>query len=290
MAGRSRLSMAKSDIVQALDEEGKRIFEHGDLSEILWRNSRHWRLAQSTTVNAFIEYLLKNTEMRKWRAPFKRPVIRYVWKNVTPHELVQSIDAAGYFSHYSAIVLHNLTDQNPKSIYFNVEQIASGGEGELSQRGIDLAFRSKCRVTSNTAEVDDRRIVLLRGRNTGHLGVNVQDTEFGKNLRVTDLERTLIDATVRPIYSGGVFEVARAFKEASSRLSVNRLCAYLRSLKFTYPYHQAVGFYLEHSGVYRSSQIELLRDFPIEFDFYLTHAIGEKRYVKSWRLFVPEGL
>jgi hypothetical protein len=60
-------------------------------------------------------------------------------------------------------------------------------------------------------------------------------------------------------------------------------------LAFTYPYHQAIGFYLEHSGAYRESQIELLRQFPMEFDFYLTHAMREKKYVKKWRLYVPDG-
>ena len=62
-------------------------------------------------------------------------------------------------------------------------------------------------------------------------------------LRFTNLERTLIDATVRPVYAGGVFEVRKAYELAKEKVSVNRLAALLQKLDYTYPYHQAIGFY-----------------------------------------------
>jgi predicted transcriptional regulator of viral defense system len=290
MAGRSRLSIAKADIVQTLDDSGQRIFRHSDLAQIMASNAADWRLAQSTTVNAFIDYLVKNAGMKRWRAAFpQRPVIRYVWQGAQLLELVQSIDPLGYLSHYSALAIHQLTEQLPKTIYFNFEQVATGGDGQLSQVSIDRAFRSKCRVSNNIAEVEERRIYQLRGKNTGNLGVTSIESPHGNNLRVTNIERTLIDATVRPVYSGGVFEVAKCFREAASQISVNRLCAYLRQLNYTYPYHQAIGFYMEQAGVYKKSQMDLLKQFEINFDFYLTHAMREKHYVKAWRLYVPSG-
>ncbi len=287
MAGRSRLSLAKADIVKTIEQTGKFVFRQIDLSNLLSTHAGAWRLAQSTTVNDFIEFLLKNTPLERWRAPFRRPVIRYVWKQVPLFELVQSIDAHGYLSHYSAISLNGLTSQQPKTIFFIIEHPASGGGGELTQRGIDLAFRSKCRISNDVADFEDHRICALHGKNTQDLGVESADTTFGRNLRVTNLERTLIDAVVRPVYSGGVFEVARSFREAADRVSVNRMCAYLRTLKFVYPYHQAIGFYMEHSGAYKNAQIDLLRQFPREFDFYLAHAIKDKQYDKAWRLHIP---
>jgi predicted transcriptional regulator of viral defense system len=98
----------------------------------------------------------------------------------------------------------------------------------------------------------------------------------------------LIDATVKPMYAGGVFEVAKAFALAKDRLSVNKLIPMLRRLDFTYPYHQAIGYYLERAG-YKSSQLDLVRRLPMEHDFYLTHEMGETRYEPTWRLFVPNG-
>ncbi len=118
----------------------------------------------------------------------------------------------------------------------------------------------------------------------------INDSELGRKLRVTDLERTLIDATVRPFYAGGVNEVLKAYSLAADRISVNRLSALLRRFEYVYPYHQAVGFYLEKSNAYRPEQIDLLRGFPREFDFYLTYQIGEREYSKEWKLFYPKGL
>jgi predicted transcriptional regulator of viral defense system len=186
--------------------------------------------------------------------------------------------------------LHGLTDQYPKTIYFNIEQKNAGGGGELTQESIKRAFAAKSRVTSNVAKLGANRVFLVSGKNTSSLGVVQLDTSLGSGLRVTDLERTLIDAAVRPVYSGGVFEVAHAFDEAAGKYSVNRLCAYLNKLNYTYPYHQAMGFYMEQTRKYKPSQLELLEQFPTEFDFYLTHGMREKDYVKRWRLFVPKGL
>ena len=98
-----------------------------------------------------------------------------------------------------------------------------------------------------------------------------------EKIRVTDIERTLIDVTVRPIYAGGVFEVLK-------------LAATLKKLDYIYPYHQAVGFYLERAGVYRESSISLLKKFGFKYDFYLMHQIKEKEYSKKWRLYFPKGL
>ena len=67
------------------------------------------------------------------------------------------------------------------------------------------------------------------------------------------------------------------------------LAAMLKKLAFIYPYHQAIGFYLERAG-YRSGALDLVRKIPKEFDFYLEHGLKEKDYVKEWRLFVPKWL
>ena len=107
-------------------------------------------------------------------------------------------------------------------------------------------------------------------------------------MRVTDCERTLIDATVRPAYSGGVAVVAKAFELAKETVSVNKLTAYLRKLRYVYPYHQAVGFYMERAG-YDEALLKLLDQFPVEYDFYLEHAMKSPVLNKRWRLYVPKG-
>jgi predicted transcriptional regulator of viral defense system len=203
---------------------------------------------------------------------------------------MQTLKPGCYFSYYTAVKFHGLTEQLPKTTYLTVEQFnASISKGEMNQAAIDRAFRGNPRTSTNIAESKDFRICVVAGRNTAKLGVIEQAAvPDAAPLRFTNLERTLIDITVRPVYAGGVFEVAKAFELAKDRLSVNALTAMLKKLKYTYPYHQAIGFYLERAG-YKSSLIDLLRKLPMDFDFYLTHQKGETDYIKDWRLFIPKG-
>jgi hypothetical protein len=286
----SRLTIAKRDIVKAFQQTPAPVFTTAEIDKILATNRAFWRLAKNTTVNKFIAYLLDQTPLKAIRFNFpNRPTTRYTWGEVHPMRIAQSLKPEGYFSHYTAMQLHGLTEQIPKTIYLNFEQDMSGGGGKLTQGGIDRAFKSKPRVSNSVAPLGDLRVCLLNGRNTGKLGVVEIDADnFGK-LRVTNVERTLIDAAVRPVYSGGVFEVAQAYKMGQQHVSINKLVAYLKQLEYTYPYHQAIGFYLERSGAYKQSQVDMLRQCPMEFDFYLANRMGATQYNEKWRLFIPNG-
>ena len=77
---------------------------------------------------------------------------------------------------------------------------------------------------------------------------------------------------------------------AQERVPVNRLVAYLRRLDYVYPYHQAIGFYMDRAANYRPAQLKLLSEFPFEFDFYLVHGLKEHEYSAKWRLFHPPGV
>jgi hypothetical protein len=71
-------------------------------------------------------------------------------------------------------------------------------------------------------------------------------------------------------------------------VSVKKLAEYLRKLNFTYPYHQAIGFYLEHAGTYKAADIKLMQRFPIEYDFYLNYQLKNPAHNEKWRLFTPQ--
>lgn len=293
---KSRIQIARPDIIRYFDDLPTKVLHHADLARILREQRGFWRLTLGTSTAAFIHFLKDSGKLSIFEflfpSPYKKKTV-YAWGAVPFYEVVLGISPRCYFSHYSAVKIHGLTEQTPKTFYINEEQrLESWLAGELTQTTIDAAFRRPVRVTSRVAETDDYRVVFLNGKNTADLGVIEEDLNgtgrerFGR-VRVTNIERTLIDITVRPVYAGGVSEVIKAFTLARERVSVNRLSAMLKKLAFIYPYHQAIGFYLERAG-YRSSSLDLLRKLPREFDFYLEHNLKDKTYVKEWRLFIPK--
>jgi predicted transcriptional regulator of viral defense system len=256
--------------------------QHNEMEEVLELESA----SPSKVANALTK--AKILESITLKFPY-RAVTRYLWGDAPTFSLIQSVDDEGYFSHYTAMEMHGLTDQIPKAIYFNVEQPATGGGGLLTQEGIDRAFKGKCRVTNNVIQFREFTVHKINGQNTGRLGVISKRTSDDSVINVTDLERTLIDIAVRPIYSGGVAEVANAFRSAAPNVSANRLATYLTALNYTYPYHQAIGFYMEKAGNYSDAQIRKMQALPINFNFYLTYQLKNPSFNEKWRLFVPKG-
>ena len=285
MAGNTRFKIAKSDIVKTIEDSGQKVFNRPFISNILQNNRKDWRLTESLTVNRFIDLLLKNTPLKRHKIKFNaRERILYSWGNVEVIDLAMGMSPKGYLSHYSAVFHHGLTEQIPKAIYLNIEQSKKDNEENLiSQTDIDNALGKPAKLTNNYADYKGYRIYLLNGMNTENLGV----VESSDDIRITNVERTLIDISVRPEYAGGIHEVIKAFENASEKVSINKLVAYLKKLNFTYPYHQCIGFYMMMSGKYRDSQLQLIGKLDMPYKFYLTHAMSDIKFSKKWNLYYP---
>ena len=134
---------------------------------------------------------------------------------------------------------------------------------------------------------------MLSGKSTGDLGVVKIETPDGSSYRATALERTLIDVTVRPVYAGGAGAVLEAYRRALASQPaaelIEQLIATLDAVRHVYPYHQAVGFYLERAGA-QGTETALLRARGLTYDFYLDYKIAAPAYDSTWRIYYPTDL
>jgi predicted transcriptional regulator of viral defense system len=289
----TRLTIAKKDIFSLFEQSSKRVYSPAELAKLLAEQRAYWRLAQRTTVGDFIRFLQNQGQLRAhvFRAEsYRRELTRYSWGEASIYELAQSLQPRGYLSHATAVALHGLTDLLPKTLYVNVEQSPKPPpSGALTQRGIDQAFTRKQRTSNMEYDYESWSVTIINGKNTGGLGVEELSGAAQERLRVTNIERTLIDLVVRPTYAGGIVNVVQAYRAAKEKVSINRLLATLKKLGYVYPYHQAIGFLMQQAG-YDQKRYMLLRRLPMEHDFYLTHGMHDPRYSSDWRLFYPDGL
>ena len=251
------LQYAKPMIIDFFTYSPLRVYSESGLSKVLAENKEPWRLSAITSTEDFINFLLEKNIMDEIKIESKKykSLSKYVFGQISPFEIALSLSKNSYLCHYSAVFLHNLTENVPKTIYTNFEQIPRNtmdNRSNLIQENIDKAFARPMRQTNNIYTFNENTVYLLNGKNVNQQGVVELELE-GRKLPVTSIERTLIDITVRPNYAGGVQEVLSAFIAAKRKFSVNRLVSLLKKMDFIYPYHQALGFYLEKAG-YDSSR------------------------------------
>ena len=261
-----------------------------DLVQFLGSQRRQWGLPKKITPPKFMAFLVQEIGVEKVSFAFPhRTETRYLWNNPSLYDVALSINRQGYLSHHTAMFLHDLIQRPPETTYLNVEQPKKPRSGELEQSRIDLAFELKPRISARIATYKTHKICLLNGMFTGNYGVIEIQGQVVERLRVTDLERTLIDMTVRPAYSGGPPAVLEAYRLSAKRLSIDKLVKTLKHLRYVYPYHQAIGFYLERAGVFPEASLAPFRSLPMKYDFYLLHHMQEKEYSHAWRLYFPKG-
>jgi predicted transcriptional regulator of viral defense system len=289
MAPRTRFTQKELEITEFFERLRTHIFTYSELAEIFKLRREKWNLPVSMRVNKFIETLQEKTKMQAVKIEFpSNQTFRYIWgENPSLYSLVATLHGKAYFSHLSAMYLHGLIEQIPKEIYINIEQRERPqNKTNLTQEGIDKAFKNRPRVTANIANVDGCPIHLLNGKQTANLGVVKKEIKGIGTVPITNIERTLIDIAVRPVYSGGVSMVLKAYKASRGLVSMETLVEYLSKIDHKYPYHQNIGFYLEKAG-FSEKEIAILDQMKKEFTFYLDYRIKNPKLSQKWNLFYP---
>ncbi len=294
MKNSSKTKTVLRTIKSSLDKRRRAVFTKKDLQEIVIENLSNVSENQRAILKGTIlQYLWDNEMLNEVVFEFpSRKEARYLFGNITKLELAQSLKPNAYLCHRAAMFVNGLCDDEPEIIYINVEQSQhhKRSSGSLTQFGFDQAFRNKPRVSNEIAEAYDTRVCITHGQRTDQLGVETKTGMVGESLRVTGIERTLIDIAVRPIYAGGPEEVLKAYEKAANIVSIEKLETMLSKMNFVYPYHQAIGFYLFASKAYSNEAIRPFEKKSREFDFYLDYKMKDPEYSKEWRIHYPPGL
>jgi len=293
------------EAVRAIARTNRRVFSTVDLQRLLEKLRDAKTVPTGVSGRRFLEALQTEAGLREEEIPSVpaegettrpyRSFHRYVIGTASPEELAASLRPRSYLSHGSALRAHGISGANVDAIYVNQEQSPKPPpRGMLTQDAIDRAFGNHARTSRYVFEYGGTRLVLLAGKHSGnHRVIELDHSGSDIALPVTDLPRTLVDVTVRPAYAGGPSAVLEAYRHALTRAHPHELVAdlvnTLETLAHAYPYHQAIGFYLEMAGVHRVD-LDALRERGTHYDFYLCNRIDAPTYDPRWRIYVPREL
>lgn len=278
-------------LTQKLASFPKTLFAPSDIEDMFEELRTDQGLPKSITLGKFRKLAFECKALREVKLTSTYPLRtkRYHAGPFTPYELAVSLRPNSYLSHGTAAFINGLTTQKQDFIYANQEQSSKVRSDSLTQDALNRAFASKQRQSSFIVRHERTKVLLLSGKDTNRLGVQeLTGTETGR-IKLTNLERTLIDIAVRPAYAGGTAKVLFSYRKAIRKLSVNLLSGMLDDLDYLYPYHQAIGFYLRRAG-YDVKSLGALKKDGLRYDFFLAHGMKETKFDSEWRIHYPDDL
>lgn len=292
------------EIKDRLDQQGN-VYSRTKLIAFLDKLIEETNVLNTLSYNRFTELMLNELGLltrKKVLKPNNSSII-YIYKEeqVSPYEIAVNLSPNSYLSHYSSLYLTNLTLENPKKIFINKEQSPKMkvSRDDLEQKNVDYAFSKKPRITNNKAYFTHNQIVyevyMLNGMNTNELGViKIHPFNFTNPVKITDFERTLIDITMKPIYSGGIEEVIEVYKKLKHKVSISKVIQYLDVLDHIYPYEQSVLFYLNKSNYSKARQEKIInyikKKKTNKIKFYLDNQLIKKKLDELSNVYYPSYL
>lgn len=201
---------------------------------------------------------IQGKTLYKVTCPYARPSLNI-------YELANEAYPAGILSHSSAMELHRLTDQRSYTMHLYEAPYTPGQTARVpSSVNEKSSEESLSTIPPGTNLADWRTESLPRNvRLTDHneyiiqthttkaiwiFGSEILQSQ-GVDIRVTNVERTLIDGLRNPANCGGLNEVFRAWVRAADDLSVDQLVEYVKRFDQSILY-QRVGFVLEAMGIH----------------------------------------
>lgn len=291
---RTKLARHEVQLIQQFAGSDRLVYSSRQLVE-LFRALRGRKIyAQQTSYEDFLEFVLGRghlTQIALHAPHYGDTILRFCRGPATDLDIAASLRSSAYLSHSTAAYLNGLTHQLPSNLFLNLEQSEKPKPSDraLTQASLDRAFSGKQRQSRLFYTYGTMTVTMLSGKKTGKLGVESIPSSSGRPFSATNLERTLIDLTVRPAYAGGAIAVLECFRAARARVSMQKLLLILDQLDYLYPYAQAIGFFGQRAG-FPESDLRPLRDRITSLSFHLEHGVKNPAHDETWRIFHPTAL
>ena len=267
-------------------------------SEAVFKKTLHKMIRKNRITDEIIITGLSKTVERvplKWNTKADYRLLTFDSRKIQIIDILAAFQPLYYLSHFSALYLHELTNQRPEEYFLSKEVMGRTPihSKEKIPEKIRQAFLKSPRKTSKYLSYQKTKITLLEKQDLGKIGVRKKSLKIEEkrqvNISFTSLERTLIDSIISPHYSGGVKAVINAFFKA--RININRLYKIYKAYSPYYPYWQSIGFLLYKLKKPDMSKKWLQYFSSPKMEFYLDKNFNENwGYDSKWKVYYPKGL
>ena len=135
---KTRIQIARPDILRHFNELPQKVWRTGEART--HPNAEPGILeARSGTPHKFIKFLLTSGNFSQIVFPFAKPYnreVRYTCGDVDIYDVMLTLKPHCHFSHYTAVHMHGLTEQVPKTTYLNFEQPLESNSQENSHNTV----------------------------------------------------------------------------------------------------------------------------------------------------------
>lgn len=243
---RIKRSLVGIELVRLLAVEGDRIFSTARARELAPRVGLK---------DSYLREALYHLQRTGWIVALHRGL--YALSPTVPgvmpaheFEVAMALVTPAAISHWSALHYHGLTEQTPRKIFVLTTTEASVPR----RRGAESKSGEDGYVVGDTAY---RLVQVKPERFFGTEQVWVGESR----VKITNLERTLLDGLSMPRYCGDFAEVLHAFRMGSARLNVERITDY--ALRLDMATAKRLGWVLEHQEL-NSTYLDRLAALPVK--------------------------
>ncbi len=260
------LGPVSSFLITELKKSGKNIFRIKEARNILKKDDK-------STADLLSE-LVKRRIILRLKSGIFMIIPLEAGNNYLENKYVAARELVGaqeyYISHYSAMALHGFTTQPVLKVF------------------VSTIKQEKARLISGVG------FIFISTRKKNLFGIEDMWITKQEKVRVSNIEKTIMDAMVRPELCGGISEAAKGIWLVKNRVDFARLADYCAKVKVMAAVKR-LGFILQELNLGRdiAKKLEALVKNSASYVLLDPALKKQGKYLKRWRLrinFNPEEL